>query len=104
MEKSPEYQKARSRAIKYVVYKMRTAYEVENKLLELEFDKKIIKKVIEDLEELEYINDEEYIKKFIESNKKNKKISKSMIKLKLKSKGINVEKLDKYFEDACFSD
>lgn len=104
MENSPEYIKARSRAIKYIMYKFRTSTEVYNKLIELEFSEKEVVKVIYDLTQLEYINDEEYVKKFIESNKKTKKLSKNMIKLKLKNKGINEELIEKYFYELEFSD
>lgn len=96
MKNLEEYQKARARAIKYIMYKMRTSYEVYNKLKELDVDERYIVKIIEDLTKLEYINDEEYVKKFIESNKKLKKLSKSMIKLKLKNKGIEEEIIEKY--------
>lgn len=103
MEKAPEYINARSRAIKYIMYKMRTSKEIYDKLLELGFSTEIINRVIVDLEQLEYINDEEYTKKFIESNKKSKKISKSMIKLKLKNKGIDGQIIEKYLEVVGFS-
>lgn len=104
MEKTPEYINARSRAIKYIMYRLRTSKEIYDKLLELGFSTEIINRVIADLEQLEYINDEEYAKKFIESNKKSKKISKSMIKLKLKNKGIDGEIIEKYLEMLGFSD
>lgn len=104
MEKTPEYIKARGRAIKYIMYKMRTGKEVYDKLLELEFNEDVINQVIFDLEQLEYINDDEYTKKFIESNKKSKKISKSMIKLKLKNKGIDNEIVEKYLKELNFND
>lgn len=104
MEKTPEYINARSRAIKYIMYRLRTSKEIYDKLLELGFSTEIINRVIADLEQLEYINDEEYAKKFIESNKKSKKISKSMIKLKLKNKGIDGEIIEKYLEKLAVSD
>lgn len=104
MEKTEEYIKARARAIKYIMFKMRTGKEVYNKLKELEFSEKEIVRVIEDLTQLEYINDEEYVKKFIESNKKTKKLSKSMMKLKLKNKGISEELIEKYFDSLEVSD
>lgn len=104
MEKMTEYINARARAIKYIMYKMRTSKEVYDKLLELGFEEEIINRVIFDLKQLEYINDEEYAKKFIESNKKSKKISKSMIKLKLKNKGIDGEIIEKYLEKLAVSD
>ena len=102
MDKTPEYVKAREKAIRCIMYKTRTSSEIYNKLIELEFSDEIISKVIHDLIELDYINDERYVKKFIESEKKLKKTSKSMIKLKLKNKGINSEIIDKYLFE--FSD
>lgn len=104
MEKSPEYIEARTKAIKYIMYKMRTSSEVRNKLLDLGYEINLINKVIYDLDQLEYINDEYFAKKFIESNKKSKKISKSMIKLKLKNKGIDSEIIDKYFSEIEFDE
>ena len=104
MEKMTEYVNARARAIKYIMYRVRTSKEVYDKLLELGFEEEIINRVIFDLKQLEYINDEEYAKKFIESNKKSKKISKSMIKLKLKNKGIDGEIIEKYLEKLAVSD
>lgn len=104
MEKTPEYIKARNSAIKYIMYKMRTSNEVFNKLSNLEFDEEIINRVIYDLTQLEYIDDEEYVRRFIEQNKKSKKLSKTMIKLKLKNKGIDVDLVEKYFSNIDFSD
>lgn len=104
MDRSEEYIKARTRAIKYIMYKFRTSEEVRKKLEELEFSKEVIDKVIEDLIQLEYINDEEYVRKFIESNKKSKKLSKNMLKLKLISKGIESDVIEKYLAELNFSD
>ena len=104
MEKTEEYIKARTRAIKYIMYKFRTSKEVYDKLIELEFPEKDVVRVIDDLIQLEYINDEEYVRKFIESNKKTKKLSKNMIRLKLKNKGINEEIIEKYFRQLELSD
>ena len=104
MYKSEEYIKARTRAIKYIMYKFRTSQEVYNKLIELGFSEKEVVKVIDDLSKLEYINDEEYVKKFINSNKKTKKLSKTMVKIKLKNKGISDELIEKYFCELDVSD
>ena len=104
IEKSKEYLTARTCAIKYIMYKFRTSYEVYNKLIELEFSENVAAKVINDLVQLEYINDEEYVRKFIESNKKTKKLSKSMLKLKLKNKGISEDLIEKYLIDLEVSD
>lgn len=104
MEKTEEYIKARTRAIKYIMYKLRTSSEVYNKLIELEFPEKVACRVIKDLTDLEYINDEEYVRKFIETNKKTKKLSKKMLKVKLKNKGITDDIIEKYFCELDISD
>lgn len=104
MEKTEEYIKARARAIKYIMYKMRTSQEVYKKLMELEFSESDVVRVIKDLIQLEYINDEEYVKKFIASNKKTKKLSKNIMKMKLKNKGIDDELIEKYITELDVSD
>ena len=76
MEKMTEYVNARARAIKYIMYKMRTSKEVYDKLLELGFEEEIINRVIFDLKQLEYINDEEYAKNLLKVIKKVKKFQK----------------------------
>ena len=82
MEKTPEYLKARSKAVNYILYKPRTKMEVYKKLLNLEYEEEIVNDVVDALMELGYINDEEYVKKFIENQKKTRKLSINMIKLK----------------------
>lgn len=92
-----EYLKARISAFKFITYKRRTVKETENKLRSLEIKEEYIKSIIDELIELEYLNDEIYVQKFVE---KNSKISLTMIKLKLKEKGIDQTIIDNYFS-AC---
>jgi regulatory protein len=89
-----EYLKARISAFKFITYKRRTIKETENKLRNLEIKDEYIKSIIDELIELEYLNDEIYVQKFIE---KNSKISLTMIKLKLREKGIEQNIIDNYF-------
>lgn len=104
MEKTPEYLKARSKAVNYILYKPRTVHEVYRKLLDLEYNEEIVRDVIDALTELGYINDDEYVKKFIENQKKTRKLSINMIKLKLKNKGIDDELIEKYIREADLHD
>ena len=41
-EKTEEYLKVRARAIKYIMYRVRTSHEVYSKLIELEFSEKVV--------------------------------------------------------------
>jgi len=104
MEKTPEYLKARSKAVNYILYKPRTAQEVWRKLTDLEYEEAVVRDVIEALTELGYINDEEYVKKFIENQKKTRKLSINMIKLKLKNKGITEDVIEKYIRELDLQD
>ncbi|MBP3285031.1 MAG: RecX family transcriptional regulator [Clostridia bacterium] len=104
MEKTPEYLKARSKAVNYILYKPRTKQEVYRKLMDSEYEEKIVQDVVDALIELGYINDEEYTKKFIENQKKVKKLSINMIKLKLKNKGIPEEVIEKYIREQDLRD
>ena len=96
-----EYLKARISAFKFITFKRRTIKETENKLKSLEVSQEYIDEIIHELIELEYLNDEEYIKKFVE---KSNKLSINMIKLKLKEKGIAKELIEKYFEQNTYED
>ena len=89
-----EYLKARVSAFKFITFKRRTIKETENKLKSLEINPEYIDSIIEELIELEYLNDEIYVKKFVE---KSNKLSVNMIKLKLKEKGIDRELIEAHF-------
>jgi len=104
LEKTPEYLKARSKAVNYILYKPRTEREVYKKLLDLEYEEEIVRDVVDALVELGYINDEEYVKKFIENQKKTRKLSINMIKLKLKNKGIDEALISKYIRETDLQD
>ena len=104
MEKTAEYLNARSKAVNYILYKPRTAQEVCRKLLDLEYNEETVRDVVDALIELGYINDEEYTKKFIENQKKTRKLSINMIKLKLKNKGISEDIIGKYIQELDLQD
>ena len=91
-----DYLKARISAFKFITFKRRTIKETEDKLKSLDVKSEYIEVIIEELVELEYLNDEVYVQKFVE---KNNKLSISMIKLKLKEKGIERELIESYFND-----
>jgi len=86
--KTKEFIEAKTNAVKYIMYKPRTQYEVKNKLLKLEYDEELIEEVINELLLLEYLNDNLYAEKFIRNSQSIKPMSKNMIKYKLREKGI----------------
>jgi regulatory protein len=98
---SEEYLKARLSAFKFITFKRRTIKETENKLKSLEVNPEYIEDIIEELIELEYLNDEIYVQKFIE---KSNKLSVNMIKLKLREKGIDRDLIENYFNKNAFEE
>ena len=90
-------------ALKYINSKLRTKKEIENKLSNNNYNKYIINKTIARLEEQKYLNDEFYIKSYINdqinlSLKGPKKIVYELEKLGFKS-----NEIEKYInEDICF--
>lgn len=86
--RTKEFIEAKTNAVKYIMYKPRTQFEVKNKLLKLEYDEELIEEVIDELLLLEYLNDNLYAEKFIRNSQSVKPMSKNVIKYKLREKGI----------------
>jgi len=97
--KTKEFIEAKTNAVKYIMYKPRTQYEVKNKLLKLEYDEELIEEVINELLLLEYLNDNLYAEKFIRNSQSIKPMSKNMIKYKLKEKGISDDIIQNVLRD-----
>jgi len=96
-----DYLKARISAFKFITFKRRTIKEVENKLISLDINSEYIEDIINELIELEYLNDEIYVEKFVE---KSNKLSINMIKLKLREKGIDKSLIDNFFNKNSFEE
>jgi len=57
-----EFDKQKTKVLKYILYKKRTKYEVKQKFHK-EIPEELLKEIIQDLEENNYISDETYIRK-----------------------------------------
>lgn len=57
-----EFDKYKTKVLKYIIYKKRTKYEVIQKF-QKEIPQEILQEIINNLEENNYINDEAYIRK-----------------------------------------
>lgn len=88
------YIKAQNTALKYLGYKMRSEYEVRQKLQEKEFTEQIIERVIEFLIKYKYVDDRKYCTAFIKETLKLKPKGKYAIRLELSQKGINKNIID----------
>lgn len=94
LEKAKEYDKFKTKVLKYVLYKKRTESEVREKFADA--DENTLEDVIEFLKEYNYINDEEYIERSIAEFKALKNISIKEISYKLLKKGIEKNLLENY--------
>ncbi len=91
--------KAKDTAFKYLGYKARSKYEVQQKLIQNEFSLEIVDRVIEILENYGYIDDKVYAKKFISEKINYKGYGKHRIKYELKLKKIDDSIIDELLLD-----
>ena len=86
----------KTKILKYISFKKRTEQEVRQKFKNE--DTELLGETIEDLKELGYINDKEYIERFVKEVTILKNLSIYEIKYKLMTKGINRDIIDEYFD------
>lgn len=97
-EELEQFDKVKTRILKYIFYKKRTAEEVRRKF-EATYDKEILTEVIENLIDLGYINDNSYIDRAVNEYMAIKDMSIREIKNKLLSKGLKNKTIDEYFQE-----
>lgn len=93
-----EFDKQKTKVLKYIVYKKRTENEVRVKFAK-EIDEVLLADIIEYLKEAGYINDNNYIDKTVNQYMNLKNLSIKEIVYKLYSKGIDKKIIEKYLED-----
>lgn len=96
MYSAEEFDKAKMRVLKYIMFKKRSKYEVKNKFSGT-YDEDMLDDIIEYLEEAGYINDNEYIEKTVHEYTNLKNLSIKELKYKLIAKGIDRNVLEDYF-------
>lgn len=89
--------KAKSDALHYIGYRMRSILEVENKLLDLGYQPSMIKNSIDFLKEHNLLNDYAFAQAYISDKSNISRHSLRRIKYDLIKKGIS----DSIFEEAC---
>ena len=93
-----EYDKLKTKVLKYIIYKKRTEKEVRNKFSST-IDEELLDDIIEELKEIGYINDNNYIVRAVEEFKALKNMSIKEIEYKLLSKGLNNDIIEDYISD-----
>ncbi len=82
------YASAKSAAVSFLALKLRTAWEVEQKLTDIGYETGTIERVIENLKEINYIDDYNYACKYISEKSKLKPKSIKLLSMELSRKGI----------------
>ena len=95
-EKLEEYDKNKTKVLKYVVYKKRSENEIRRKF-QNDIDSNMLEDIIEELKENNYISDTKYIERAVNEFMALKNLSLKQIKYKLQSKGISNDLIEDYF-------
>jgi len=92
-----EFDKLKTKVLKYILFKKRTENEIRQKFISDEGE--LLNDVIDELKENGYINDETYIEKAVKEYMNLKNLSIKEIEYKLISKGIKKDLIDSYIYD-----
>ena len=91
-----EFDKQKTKVLKYVIYKKRSENEIRTKFKNT-IEEDLLEDIIEYLKEANYIDDKDYINRTINNFKVLKNLSKVEIRYKLMAKGIKKNDIDDYF-------
>ena len=90
-----EFDKEKTKVLKYILYKKRTEQEIRKKFIST-IDENILEDIIQYLKEAKYIDDSEYIGKTINNFMLLKNLSIKEIQHKLIAKGLNKNYIEDY--------
>ena len=82
-----EFDREKTKVLKYILYKKRTEQEIKNKF-EQTIEENLLEDIIQYLKEAKYINDKEYIQKTVNNFIALKNLSIREIHYKLAAKGV----------------
>ena len=95
-EKLEEYDRNKTKVLKYVIYKKRSENEIRRKF-QNDIDSNMLEDIIDELKENNYISDTQYIERAVNEFMALKNLSLKQIKYKLQSKGISNDLIEDYF-------
>ena len=90
-----EFDREKTRVLRYILYKKRTEHEVRAKFQKT-IEENMLDDIIDYLKEAGYINDKEYIKKTVNNYIAIKNLSIREMKYKLLAKGLNKNDVEDY--------
>ena len=91
-----EYNNAKSKVLKYILYKKRSKQEVKNKFYN-SIEEEMLNNIIDELEENGYIDDFNYVERAVNEYIALNNLSLKEVRYKLMAKGINSGLIDEYF-------
>ena len=93
-----EFNKEKTKILKYILYKKRSEAEIRKKFSGI-MDENLLEDIIEYLKEAGYINDKEFIEKTVNNIIALKNLSIKEIKYKLMSKGLDKNDIEDYISE-----
>lgn len=90
-----EFDKEKTKVLKYILYKRRSEFEIRTKFSKI-IEETMLNDIIEYLKDANYIDDKDYIEKMVNNFKALKNLSIREIKFKLISKGLNKNDIENY--------
>lgn len=98
MNYSEEFDKAKSKVLKYILYKKRSKQEVKNKFSSV-ISNEMLEEIMDELEENGYINDNSYIERAVAEFIALNNLSLKEVKYKLMAKGISSSLIEDYISE-----
>lgn len=93
-----EYDKEKSKVLKYILYKKRSKQEVKNKFYNT-IESEMLDAIIEELEENGYIDDNNYIERAVNEYMALNNLSLKEVRYKLMAKGIPSDLIEDYISN-----
>lgn len=93
-----EYDKEKSKVLKYILYKKRSKQEVKNKFYNT-IESEMLDAIIEELEENDYIDDNNYIERAVNEYMALNNLSLKEVRYKLMAKGIPSDLIEDYISN-----
>ena len=93
-----EYDRLKTKVLKYIIYKKRTEKEVLQKFSST-IDEEILDDIVEELKEIGYIDDTDYVERAVQEFIALKNMSIKEIKYKLFAKGLNNDIIEEYISN-----
>lgn len=92
-------EKAKQAAFRLLSYRIRSCQELSDKLKEKGFPKEVVQTVVNDLKRINYLNDTEFARAFVESHLIHNPKGKKILRYELLKRGVENDLIDKVIEE-----